>query len=764
MITRTAVMQWRTDSITRHAESIDAAGGALFSSGKTMNAEFAQLTEAWVGDASVAAGERAGSEWQQTRTIATMIEDVADDIKRAHFTLGSTCAALQDLVREIDAQPATVTDSWQVQARADVDEGVVTAWQTRINHLVGDLTAQDHALAARLDAFIDEFGRAIPQNSGHEPGDGARLGDALAAAITTNIPYDSIYGRIPIELAQSIGEHLEEVGLTPRQLEALAAGEPVAASPDQLMFMKNFVEHAGMNGILALSRHYADEGTEQSAAHQTALANTLLAVSNENIGTGIAGGEVRGPGGFEQLPDDLQELIHWNRDADRYPSGSEMTALRDFAGLLETSDATYRPGEELGAHLVDRAADFHALGYEAEHHVREPRTNPYPMRGEYDGIANTFTEIGTRNEDSSAAILTGIYSDGRELPRYERDTAVGWLLLEGGEPAEKLIDWIQDDATSPNLDTAQRTGEAAFGLASAISSDDSGINGNNHDAFLNLPDRDGQPLGQHDPSMTRAIANALTSYIANIGLIEPGLLTTRGFSDMVEEDSMRLFSIIDSNPEVAKDWNGSVYTAIKEIEDRYVASLLYEDKPLNALGHPVGLLQEYVVEGYLREVDDRNADRQEASDAQRAAIERTGTITGSVLSFLPYAGPAMGGATALLAEGYSSHSVPNIEPMDADTGARSKHVDARHYYNLIVSLDARGALDANEYIDQYRGADGAFLPYDEAISVDNPRTSESARAVAFEDDVYHGLEQQGFEIDKFILMIRKSQEDLKVPQ
>ncbi|WP_149361082.1 TPR repeat region-containing protein [Lolliginicoccus suaedae] len=764
MITRTAVMQWRTDSITKHAEAIDNTGGALFSSGKATNEEFAQLTETWAGDASTAAGERAGSEWQQTRTIATMIEDVAEDIKRAHFTLGSTCAALQDLVREIGAQSATVTDSWEVQALADVDEGVVIAWQTRINHLVGDLTAQDNALAARLDAFTDEFGRAIPHNSGHEPGAGARLGDALAEAITTNIPYDSIYGRIPTELAQSIGEHLEDVGLTPRQLEALAAGEPVAASPDQLMFMNKFVEHAGMNGLLALSRHYADEGTEESAAHQTALANAVLAVSNENIGTGIAGREVRGPGGFEQIPDDLHELIHWNRDADRYPGTSEMTALRDFADLLEASDATYPPGEELGAHLVDRAADFHALGYEAEHHVLEPRTTPYPMRGEYDGIAQTFTEIGTRNEDSSAAILTGTYSDGHELPGYDRDTAVGWLLLEGGEPAEKLIDWIQDDATSPNLDTAQRAGEAAFGLASAISSDDSGINGNNHNAFLNLPDRDGQSLGQHDPSMTRAIANALTPYIADIGLIERGLLTTRGFSDMVEEDSMRLFSVIDSNSEVAEDWNSSVYTAIEEIEDRYVASMLYEDQSLISLGGVVGRLQEYVVEGYLTEVDDRNADRQEAVDAQRAAIERTGTVTGSVLSFLPHAGPAMGGATGLLAEGYSSHSVPNVEPMDIETGARSKHVDARHYYNLLVSLDARGALEADERIDKYRGDDGAFLPYDDALFVDNARSSESAKADKFEENIYSALDGQGHEVSEFIGKIRTTKDDLEVPK
>ncbi|GGC74096.1 hypothetical protein IEU95_15925 [Hoyosella rhizosphaerae] len=770
-ITRSTVMSWSPDSIGEYARQVRTAAEALFDSGKWLYGEFDRLAETWSGDAHAAAEDRVAHEWGRTRKIATMLEDLAEDIKSTDYTLGSACIALQELIGEIESQPITVSESWYVQPLTDnIDPSVVSAFQTRVNHLVGDLTHYDNTLAEQLTRFANEFNLFSRLRIGVDVGDATALGQALAVGVAE--------GTLTPELAELIGQQLAQLALTTAQLDALAAGDPVAVPADQLNYLRNLVEASGKDGILALSAYFDSLGTADGEASKAALANAVLTVSHENIGADItADGTVRSPGGFDRLPADLREMLtsergdglrlasgfdglgdnlrdHVTDPSSGTPTRSEVREFAAFADLLNASEPTNAPGEQLGTHLLERAADFHALDENADAGV--PRSKAFPDSSLYTPIADTFTDIATRNTDSSAAILTGTYSDGTDLANYDRDTTVATLLAFGNEPAQGLINWIPGDATSANPTVAQRAGEAAYGLAQTLSSNDSGIGGNNHNALLNLPGHNNQSIGQINPEMTQTIGETLTPYIPAIGQLEDHLTETFGFGSLTHGDAIRVFSVIDSDPEAAANFNGQVFAQIENLQYKQAAQALANpEEPQLRYAHTIGQLQTYVDHGYIVEGADRGADAQELHDAKTQAYQIASGIAATGAGAIPGIGfPAA--ATVIAVTGVLEQSVvgsvPGIETYEVP---REDPLGSRQYYNTLLALEDLGALTPHPVLDRYMTEDGKLLPYEEALMADNPTQNPISGGSGIATDAGNYLLNHNFPIDRITQYVDK---------
>ncbi|WP_456298952.1 TPR repeat region-containing protein [Lolliginicoccus lacisalsi] len=741
------VQAWDPGTFARASRVMADRADALFNHGKRLRDAFDALGEQWDGAAHTAADDRANAEWGHAKAVAVRVEETADSLARATYDLGSTCEALQALLLDAPRKRLLVRDDWTVTALDPESQALAVAEAQRITGLLADLEAFDATLAAALTSLARDVDQLTPTDTGITPSDSIELANRLRAELGSPL------GITPA-LAAEIGEHLAQLGLSPAQLAATAAGQPVSLPPDQLGALRAFFTETSGSDLRSLSWHYDNEADPGGDEHHTALANALLLVSNEQIGAGLDHhGELRSPGGYQYVPDDIREALANRRD-DGLPG---MTTVKPLADLLATADPQYAPGEELGAQLVHAAAPIGALSVEAEQLDGRNATLEYPFHRDYPEISDTLLDVGLRNTDSAAAILTGTYSHGADLPSYDRDTTVAQLLLHGGSSATPLIDWIADDATSPDHDTATRAGQSAHGLAQAIGSDTTGIGGNNHHAFLNVPHHDNHAIGHTSPETTRAIANALTPYIPNMGQVNPNLLATDGFGAVSHGEAVRIFSVIDSNADVAADFNARAYRSVSDLEVIYIESLVGGNGNRHTdIGSYIGWIQGYIEHGYIVEAEDRSEGILSAAASQREAIERASTIVGSTLSFAPYVGPAMSGASALLGESLPSRIAGNVEPIYTGDMINSDQTIARHTYNAIVTLDGLGAISPDTRLDAFRSGTGDFLPYSEAILVDNPHNNALTGSAKLDSISINYLTDNGFPISDYTQRIQNA--------
>lgn len=97
---------------------------------------------------------------------------------------------------------------------------------------------------------------------------------------------------------------------------------------------------------------------------------------------------------------------------------------------------------------------------------------------------------------------------GADAPEFlDRITTFAWD--DGGEAAAKTLNWISADATSPDIEVARRSGEAAHSIATYLSDNESTL-------IDGLPSglfgRDHESLGDRNPHLVRAYAAALTPF------------------------------------------------------------------------------------------------------------------------------------------------------------------------------------------------------------------------------------------------------------
>ncbi|MFD4434042.1 hypothetical protein ACFWPJ_32440, partial [Nocardia sp. NPDC058497] len=164
-------------------------------------------------------------------------------------------------------------------------------------------------------------------------------------------------------------------------------------------YSRNLYQTAGSDGILALSEHLEageDSGNTVAAAQRDALANGLMVVSNENIGTGRnPDGTLTNAGSYQNLPSGMRELIEAKR-TDPNPinpntPGGPAVALQDqwkdtndLADLMGQANPGYEPGTELGTKLFLKSSDMIQDQYHPDGR---------------DEAAAQFLDIGSRNDN-----------------------------------------------------------------------------------------------------------------------------------------------------------------------------------------------------------------------------------------------------------------------------------------------------------------------------------------------------------------------------
>ncbi|WP_431949379.1 hypothetical protein [Nocardia lijiangensis] len=469
MPTRPQVTDWKTFKLSEWAAELEADTQGYEAQLGRMIAHFTGTT--WSGKAHDAAADRFTEERAQGSRLVQEIKDIATALRTADTRLSNERTTL--LGRVTDAEndpecplPLVVTEKWVVSANASgfhlsgEDQQKV---KDRVLHHQGLINSAYYAMqnaaseaAAAISAAAQEVrvrGDLIGSGLDAEvtPADAGKLGnqDGSKLAEWANTPEHQRNPALLAEVANQLPTH----ALTDEQLKILSEGGEVDTLPASVQeYYKELYKTGGKEGILGLSEYLKEQekaGNPEAATQLDSLANGLMVVSNEDIGTGRGeDGKLTGTGSYENVPKDFRELLEAKR-TDIDPIGTDPRKAQSpavllqqqhedtsaLAALLNESNPGYEPGTQLGTKMYEKAADM----------VQDQYT-----WNDRDEAAATFANLGGRNDDSAYQIWSGQGMGDK----YDREETVRTLLgyenwPDEGKGASTLIDRITEESQLP---------------------------------------------------------------------------------------------------------------------------------------------------------------------------------------------------------------------------------------------------------------------------------------------------------------------------
>src|SRR5690606_37447279 len=128
-----------------------------------------------------------------------------------------------------------------------------------------------------------------------------------------------------------------------------------------------------------------------------------------------------------------------------------------------------------------------------------------------------------------------------------------------------------------------------------------------------------ESLGQRNPALLRGMAESLTPYIAEMTGVPSNLTLTEGFTppDNLRDgrgwnfdNAQSIFTVMDSDKDVAAYWNAHALTTASELESAWLASALNDSHGGNSnYAQSVGVIQGLIDRGLDAEAADRTRDQ-----------------------------------------------------------------------------------------------------------------------------------------------------------
>lgn len=551
-------------------------------------------------------------------------------------------------------------------------------------------------------------------------------------------------GKMSDEDRDRVADILSAARLTPEQIEALERGEPVQTLPQSTYdYLNNFYNSAGKEGVLDLADHLRareQAGDAGAADGLDGLANGLLTLSNEKIGTGTS------TGGYERIPPEIRDLVTYAHDYNpegRYTDWEQHNVNRfdmvRFADLIGESNPGHQPGSEFALDLNRAAANYVEIldkPLTDYGNTEFPAYEGAPAMAGMPEAAAKLLDIGVRNEEASYALLTGVAPDGGELG-FHRDSVLLPLMThewpDDGASAGRLVDWIREDAIvvdpsdTSQLASSTRAGEAAFGLSQVLASTHSGYDhpgpldmSNNFDRLIDIPGPSGegtQSIGQLNPALTQSLAGAMAPYATNLTDPSPNaaeLFGTDGFGYVGPEDASRLVTILNTDSEAGAYFNG-VALAQAEALDRAFAREYAPGSGMAGLGETAGRLHGLVEVGIVGATVDQNLDAQAlAQEQMQRRIDSVGVsqaITAGAVGYIPGVGGMASSGVYILGDSMIRDIVDagdGYQAGAADFSIRGESGAAGGRLSDLLTSGPRSHSMLSELVDQGRVPPGSI--------------------------------------------------------
>ncbi|GAD83684.1 TPR repeat region-containing protein [Nocardia asteroides] len=478
---RSAVEKWDLEAVKTWAGQVAAARGALVVCADTTMTHMRDMQASWSGAAYLAAYDRVADDRVQVEKLALEVDELVTVLNDEVNNVISHRTTLLGKVADAQALGMTVDDVWKVMDYDNVEADVRRDHQTLINNA--------------LYPFEDAVTKAVQAITGQAT-EIRSAGDLLGSSLDVSAA-DTQAGRFGkddgAELAEAVKNHdkakIDEIlaqmpqpALTQFEVDQLAAGNEVNTLPQSTQdYYKSFFQSAGKDGILGLNEQLLareNAGDTTAAGQRNNLANTILAMTNEKVGTSNGS-----KGSYANLPPDMQNLISGRAEdfTGAYNGDNQLVGryqeLGQFSELLGQSDQGMQPGKQLGVELGRQSESMMSYLNNVDKNMsgQMPPGFPDGSKDEMKEGAQRFLDVATRNDDVSYSLLTGNdlpatpdigseYKNDRPFDAEEfRNTVFRSNWPDDGQAASGLLDWIAEDTKKPG-EEGLRANEALAAL------------------------------------------------------------------------------------------------------------------------------------------------------------------------------------------------------------------------------------------------------------------------------------------------------------
>ncbi|ORB62498.1 hypothetical protein [Mycolicibacterium tusciae] len=366
----------------------------------------------------------------------------------------------------------------------------------------------------------------------------------------------------------------ENTNLTPEQQEALVRGDLVLPT-SQMEYLNNLSR--SLDGKSPAEIRSMIDQMNANGQNGGAVADALQLLGNENITT--AGDPAEGvptQGGMANLPSGIRETFERPTRGIAVPTQGtneqgnptiempdlehpfpELNNYRDIAAIVSAGDANLQHGTALDKALLDKSE-------EVLHGTHNPPYYPWAENVEWtqeriDPAVQDMLNAAGRDQMAVHSELTG--ADGKTPNTAFMEDLFTHQWADDGAAAGTLLNGtgaIPTDLTDPTqMDQATRAGQIMHTVDSFVGSAEYSPR------LLDIPGLDGQSVGQVNPELTQALAEANKPYIDD--MLGNSLDDSQGFrplDDMKNPEMpvMRdLFAVIDSNADAATILNSQAY-------------------------------------------------------------------------------------------------------------------------------------------------------------------------------------------------------------
>ncbi|MFR9753446.1 WXG100 family type VII secretion target [Nocardia sp. 004] len=772
-LTRTNVTAWKTEQLVALADTITKGNGTFDYQISRMTQQFADIGPAWTGRAHNAAYDRVTEDRRQAMKVKYETDDLTTVLTQAADRLFWERDNLLWKVADVEAPlslgislPATVEDNWQIslrwtgnetqEQRNDAEEkakghqDLINAAWNELRNAAHEVDRLIRAAAQQIRDAGSHFGDgvdapAIPgtADTQKEPtaGDGIEDGKAIADGTATDAEI------------QRITDHLAQAGLTPEQLEAMGRGEEITVPQSTLSYLRSFYENAGKDGLLTLSTSLQANGSPEALGLQRSIAAGMMTVSNEQIVSKNAMGEIQGRGSWDYVPEEIKELVSTrpysgigggDTNSLGLPEGYDGPGatiaynkdMSAFASLLNSADQGYQPGDKFSVELSRQAAYQAWLADDPGSGVGYVAGGMPDQLG--DEAIQNLLGAGTRNHDANYALITGNGSPELLGEGYHRDQLMVPLIQhdwdDDGAALGDMFNWIDDNAhvapgQTPSIANIH-AGEAAFGVSQLLSTDRSGFDGDPLYAnWLDMPGHEKQSLGQVNPELVKAMAEGLSPYTGKLVDMPDYISGTKGFGDLGgPAEAVRVMTILSGDPTASAIINGAALNESQRLDQQFAAQEIFGE------GNPRSIyygnrLHWLVGEALDTEFDDRHDDAQTTADDRKARFNTAYTAAQIMVGGF---GPTQAGVAAVAelarnpivdAIGFDPETVSPYAPMTFDGGTYDHAqfgTEEYRKYVMLQQLTNQGIINFDSLPMEFKNEDGTrFKPYFELEANDD---------------------------------------------
>lgn len=452
------------------------------------------------------------------KRLITEAQDIADRIRALVADALNTEPAM-----DIDLRAGTVTAP-NTEYMDDEAKGKVAA---KVQRLQGEIAN----LLSALELVDADLAQVIKGGTGQSGIDTATIGDHDAQALMSGT-------MTPEEAAR-----LERVlRFSPDELAAYKQGRLTIPAADMAYMdsmMRNLDGQSPGQIKAMFDKAGIDSGKFTDAMNVVSDPKVTVTGTNTALKRGDYG-YIPAKGSFENLPSGVRDTLtklNGNNSVEAFQPGTQQN-FNDLADIMSKGNPAMMQGSELNGHMLDQASKMLEATRDTDH-AFQYIINPDFQKSVVDTSQHMLTAAG-RDQVAVHDFVAG--TNGHSY----NDKFIGNVLTQnwsdGGAGAGTMLH---------NLDTTDpRSGETVRAFDQYAASHD----------LLNMPDYGGKSLGEVNPELTKALAQANTPYLDD--MVANKLDGTSGF-DVLDNPSTdasmprtrELFAVLDSNPDAANILN-----------------------------------------------------------------------------------------------------------------------------------------------------------------------------------------------------------------